>query len=317
MSRAAELRAILAQGSKSFSLASHLLPAESRDAAAAVYAFCRRCDDAIDEVPRARQPEALARLRDELDAVYGGATPDDLVLAAFQDVVLAQRIPREYPADLIEGMATDVEGRRYRDLREVSLYAYRVAGTVGLMMCHVMGVKHDAALTHAVHLGIALQLTNIARDVAEDWDRGRVYLPDELLGQRDADALHAALGGPMPGALVDRVAGATTRLLAIADEHYRTADEGLRFLSLRHALAIRSARWIYWGIGERVAARRGDPRRGRAVVPLGDKLRLVSRAMVMELAAAPKRLLEPHGVRLPCGLGSFAAAESAAQGRSP
>lgn len=286
--RARKLRAILAQGSKSFALASRLLPAASRDSAAAVYAFCRRCDDAIDEVPRSAQPDALVRLRDELDAVYAGRPQHDLALAAFQDVVRRRRIPREYPRDLLAGMAMDVEGRRYRRLDDLALYGYRVAGTVGLMMCHVMGVQHDAALQHAVDLGIALQLTNIARDVAEDWQRGRIYLPDDLLGSA-ADPLHRALGAPMPGARVGDVAAATRRLIAAAERYYGSGDAGMPLLSLRHALAIRSARWIYWGIGDRVRRRDGDPRRGRAVVPLTAKLALVGHAVGQELAAAPAR----------------------------
>lgn len=299
MKQATELRAIMARGSKSFSLASQLLPAECRAEAAAVYAFCRRCDDAIDEAPRARQPAALAGLRGDLDALYAGEPQAEIVLAAFQEVVQARGIPREYPDELLEGMAMDVDARRYKDLGELALYCYRVAGTVGLMMCHVMGVKDDAALDHAVHLGIALQLTNIARDVAEDWDRGRIYLPDELLGADAAERLHRALGGPMPSALVGTVARATMRLLATADEHYCRADQGTRWLSLWNAIAIRSARWIYWGIGERVATQNGDPRRGRAVVPLGGKLRLLARAVALELRAAPRRLLDPRPTGLP------------------
>jgi 15-cis-phytoene synthase len=288
--KAVKLRAILAQGSKSFSLASAVLPPACRDAAAAVYAFCRRCDDAIDETPRHLQPAALAQLRAELAAVYTDEPQGDLVLAAFQEVVRAYRIPREYPAELVEGMAMDARGQRYRDIGELSLYAYRVAGTVGLMMCHVMGVKHDDALSHAVHLGIALQLTNIARDVAEDWNRGRIYLPDDHLGTDAADRLHGALSGPIPHAMLDPIAKATMRLVREADDYYRAGDEGLRWLSLRNAIAIRSARWIYWGIGERVATRRGDPQRGRAVVPLSNKLLFLAQAVAVELRSVPTRV---------------------------
>jgi phytoene synthase len=187
-------------------------------------------------------------------------------------------------------MAMDVEGRRYRTMAELLLYCYRVAGTVGLMMCHVMGVRNDAALPHAVDLGIALQLTNIARDVAEDWQRGRIYLPDPHLGAA-ADRLHRALGGPIPGELVGSVGVATRQLLATAERHYASADAGLRWLSSRHALAIRSARWIYGGIGRRVNQHGGDPGRGRAVVPGTTKLLLLAQAVGRELLASPVRWL--------------------------
>lgn len=305
--KSAELRSILARGSKSFSLASYLLPAERRDDAAAVYAFCRRCDDAIDEAPRHHHRAALTRLRDELDAVYAGKALDDIALAAFQEVTRKRRLPREYPDDLIEGMVMDVEGRRYRDLGELSLYCYRVAGTVGLMMCHVLGVKNDAALEPAVHLGIALQMTNIARDVAEDWKRGRLYLPDSHLGADVAESLHQALGGPLPEDRVDALAGATMRLLREADDYYRSADKGLRWLSLRDAAAMRCARWIYWGIGERVAARGGDPRQERAVVPLGDKLRLMRQALTVELYDMPARVRAGLPTHIPRAVFRFGA----------
>ncbi len=136
---AAALRAILAKGSKSFSLASHLLAPDARDAAAAVYAFCRRCDDAVDEVAVSAQPAALAQLRQELDSIYNHELQTDLALAAFAEVAQSRKIPREYPTELIEGMAMDVIGTRYRDLDDLLLYCYRVASVVGLMMCHVMG----------------------------------------------------------------------------------------------------------------------------------------------------------------------------------
>jgi phytoene synthase len=304
MSRAKELRAGFERGSKSFSLAGRVLSAETRDAAAAVYAFCRRCDDAIDEAPRERAPEGLGRLRRELDRVYAALPDDDPAIAAFQELAKARQIPKEYPAGLLAGMEMDVEGRRYRTVEDLSLYGYRVAGTVGLMMCHVMGVKADAALDPAIALGLALQWTNIARDVDEDWRRGRLYLPDDLLGEPAASRLHEALGGPMPADLVGSVAAATLRLLDVAEQHYRAADEGLRLLGLRDALAIRSARWIYWGIGERVRARGGDPRGGRAVVPLHEKLLLLSRGVLIELAATPRRIFDRRPVRLPSSVAS-------------
>jgi phytoene synthase len=298
-SRAAKLRATLEHGSRSFSLATHLLPREHRDAVAAAYAFCRRCDDAIDRAPRAEQPAALARLRAELEALYQGAPHDDPALAAFGEVAQARRIPMNYPSELLDGLAMDVEGRRYRDLAELLGYCYRVAGTVGLMMCHVMGVRDDRALPHAVHLGVALQMTNIARDVLEDFRLGRVYLPDDHLGAEPAARLHAALGGPLPRPLAAPVAAATLRLLEAADAFYQSADEGLLWLSPRDAFAIRAARWIYWAIGARVRAVRGDPWQGRAVVPAAGKARMVARALAAELGALPARASGRERSRIP------------------
>src|SRR5690606_7354832 len=133
-------REVLASNSRSFDLASRLLPADCRDDAAAVYAWCRRVDDAIDLVPASEQPSALERMRQELDAVYAHAPQTDPVLQAFQQVVQARSIPQQYPSELLLGMEMDVRGQRYETLDDLLCYCYRVAGVVGLMMSHVMGV---------------------------------------------------------------------------------------------------------------------------------------------------------------------------------
>ena len=102
---------------------------------------------------------------------------------ALQYIVRRYGIPAHYASELIEGMAMDVRGIRYANLRELLLYCYRVAGTVGLMMSHVMGLRDESALKHAADLGIAMQLTNIARDVTEDASMGRIYLPLDWLDE--------------------------------------------------------------------------------------------------------------------------------------
>jgi phytoene synthase len=172
-------RTIIAAHSKSFALASALLPAGLRDDIAATYAFCRRCDDAVDTGP-GDPIAAVRRLRAELASIYDGEAQAEPVLGAFQDVVRRRGIPQEYPRELIEGMAMDAMGARYETFDDLDLYCYRAAGVVGLMLCHVMGVRDERALAHATHLGMAMQLTNICRDVREDAARGRRYVPDTL-----------------------------------------------------------------------------------------------------------------------------------------
>ena len=203
----AEARRVLAAKSKSFALAGRVLGGDARDRAAVVYAFCRRADDAIDLAPTGEHAAALARLRRELDAVYGGRPTGDAVLDAFGEVARACRIPRDYPAELLAGLEMDAAGTRYGSLAELGVYCYRVAGTVGLMMCHVLGLRHDRALPRAVHLGIAMQLTNICRDVAEDWQLGRLYLPADMLAEEGAPDLAGSLGGPFPPAARGRSPG--------------------------------------------------------------------------------------------------------------
>ncbi len=275
-----EARAALAVGSKSFALAGKLLPRSCRDDAAVLYAWCRRCDDAIDLAPRAARGQALRRMRRELDALYEGEPVNAPGLAAFADVIRRRRIPRRYPSELLDGFQMDVEGVRYRTIGALLGYAYRVAGTVGIMMAHVMGVTDSEPLRRAAHLGIAMQLTNVCRDVAEDWRDGRLYLPTDLLAGGGAAGLE-------PGAA--RVA--VQILLAEADRFYRSGELGLPALPFRCAAAIRAARLIYADIGRVIAAHGYDVRAGRAVVSRGRKLWLAARAFLTEAAWSARRAL--------------------------
>jgi phytoene synthase len=282
-------RDAITRGSKSFALASRLLPRRARGEAALVYAWCRRADDAIDLAPPAAQPGALARLDDELARIYAGEELADPALAGFAVVVRDRAIPRLYPAELLAGMAMDVAGARYATIGELEVYCWRVAATVGLMMGHVLGVSRDDALVEAAELGVAMQLTNICRDVVEDWERGRLYVPEELLAAHGAAGLAEELGGPLPASAVRPLAGAVAELLAIADARYRRADRGIGALPLRAAIAVRAARRIYAAIGARLAARGHDVTRGRAVVSPARKLWHVSAAVARALAETPRR----------------------------
>jgi phytoene synthase len=282
-------RDVLAAKSKSFALAGRLLGDLERDRAAIVYAWCRRADDAIDEAGPGAPP--LERLRAELDAIFRGEPTGDATLDAFAGVARACRIPRAYPDELLAGMAMDTDGFTYRTLDDLLLYAYRVAGTVGLMMCHVLGLRDDRALLRGVHLGIAMQLTNICRDVHEDWRRERLYLPRELLDAAGAPPLSP--GGPFPAAARAPVAAVTRDLLALADTYYASADRGIPDLPFRAGIAIRAARLIYAAIGEHIAAQRHDPLAPRAIVPTRQKLLLAARAAVLSRPAfAPAHI--PH-----------------------
>lgn len=290
--------------SKSFALAARLLPPASRDQAAAVYAFCRRVDDAIDGAPREAQASALQTLYDELDGVYRGEPQHEPALRAFQAVVESTGMPRRYPAELIEGMAMDVRDTHYETLDELLLYCHRVAGVVGLMMCHVFGITRDDALHNAAHLGIAMQLTNICRDVREDWSLGRVYLPVAMLTAAGAPTL-APGAGPFPddATTIAAIQQVTSALLREADRYYASADRGVPALPFRAGLAVRAARRLYHAIGTVVAAQNFDPRRDRAVVSKPKKLRLVSQALSAHLLALPRttlvRVAKREDVRTP------------------
>ena len=293
---------IIQHHSKSFALASRLLPARARKDAVAVYAWCRRADDAIDLTTPDRQPATLRELRAELDSVYSGASLSDPVLQIFQRAVRGRRIPREYAEDLLTGMQMDVEGRDYPDLPSLLEYCYYVAGCVGLMMCHVMGLRDDRALVNASHLGIGMQITNICRDVEEDWGRDRLYLPAELLASHGAPDLAGRLGGPFPEEARKPSAGAIRELLRVADEYYRSGDRGIPALGWHESLAIRTARSVYSAIGGKIANQGFDPVAGRAFVSRGEKLRLAAVAMGAGISDGVGRMVSRAAATRPPGI---------------
>jgi phytoene synthase len=293
--------------SKSFSLASRLLPREVRDRAVAVYAWCRRADDAIDLAGERGQEEALALLRAELGEIYAGRAGEDPALQMFQQAVRQREIPRRYPEDLLLGMEMDVQGQRYETKEPLLHYCYCVAGTVGLMMSHVMGVKDEAALRNAAHLGMAMQLTNICRDVEEDWERDRLYIPESLIASCGYTGLARLLGQAFPEEAKEAVALAISHLLDEADRYYASGDAGLSALSWRCSLAIRTASEVYSSIGQRIRGADCDPLAGRAIVPLKQKLALTAGAVMASGADLPLRLarLEVGGAAAPANLVNF------------
>jgi 15-cis-phytoene synthase len=261
-------RAWIQRHSKSFFLSSLLLPAHVRQASWALYAFCRRADDAVDE-ESAGGMRRVESLRARLERVYAGSADDDPIDRAFAAVVERYAIPQALPEALLAGMEMDARGTRYDDDDALYVYCFRVAATVGLMMTRVMGASADVAYLRATDLGVAMQLTNIARDVGEDERRGRVYLPTSLL---------AAVGGDSKAAV--------RTLLARAEAHYRAADRGVPLLPRDCRFAIASARNIYSAIGAAIAANGYDSVSQRAYVSLPKKLLLVARAWPVRFRAA-------------------------------
>jgi phytoene synthase len=275
-----QARAVIAHHSKSFALASRLLPPGVREEVWVLYQWCRRADDLIDLAPSPEaQVAAIKQLRMELDSVYARAPQEDPALAALQEVLLGHDIPREYPEELLKGLIMDMGGLRYEAMEDLLLYCYRVAGVVGLMMSHVMGVRDPVALRHAVHLGIAMQLTNICRDVREDWERGRLYIPDSVLARFGGGGLHTQFGAPLTHAHAGPLSAAVRFLLHEADRYYASADGGIPYLSWRCGVAVRAARLIYARIGAVIARQQYDVFAGRAYVRKRRKLALAVCAM--------------------------------------
>jgi phytoene synthase len=280
-------REIIRDKSKSFYTASLLLPRHQRHAAMVVYAWCRRADDTVDEGHGDRRAD-LERLRRELDDIEEGRRTGHAIVDGFGEVVRQFQIPLLYPRELLAGMEQDLAEVRYRSIDGLLQYCYRVAGTVGLMMTHVMGVDDDDAVENAAHLGVAMQLTNICRDVEEDWNRGRLYLPEDLLARHGAETLGQRLGGDFPREAARQLSQTIDELLELADRYYESGDRGLSRLPWRSSVAISAARKIYSEIGAELRRRHCDPTLGRAFVTGRRKVRLVADS----LAARALDLLE-------------------------
>jgi phytoene synthase len=287
-------REILAKGSRSFSAASWLLAKRLRRPVAALYAFCRVADDAIDD---GGDPDAaLVRLALLLDRVYAGTPGDDAVERSLARVVHEHGVARPVLDALLDGFASDVRGDRIEQLDDLLDYAVRVASTVGLAMTLVMGVRDRPTLARATDLGVAMQLTNIARDVGEDARRGRVYLPAAWFAEVGIDR-DAWLAAPrmQPG-----IAAMVERALVLADEYYRRADLGIAALPRDCQAAIRAARWIYADIGRVIRGRGCDSVTGRARTSTLRKLVLLLRTTWTR--AQPPMLALPPAIPLASAL---------------
>jgi 15-cis-phytoene synthase len=267
--------ALMRTGSKTFFAASRLLPQRVRASSIALYAFCRVADDMVDGGEYSLS-EAMALLSQRLDAIYAGEPRDHVEDRALAIVVQRHQLPRALLDALLDGFAWDAEGRRYQTLEDVHDYGARVAGSVGAMMCWIMGVRAPQALARACELGVAMQLTNIARDVGEDARNGRLYLPRQWLAEVGVDA-DAWLQRPV---CTPALQGVIERLLKEADRLYCQSTAGVAMLPRDCRSAILAARYIYAEIGQQLRRDGLDPVGQRAVVPTSRKLVLLACAGV-------------------------------------
>ena len=260
---------LIKKGSKSFAMAAKLLPCDVRYDAMMLYAWCRHCDDVIDdqilgfarETASTETPEErLEQLREKTKRALNGDA-DEPVFIALGRVARKHGIPDRHPMELLNGFEMDVNGRVYNTIEDTLDYCYHVAGVVGVMMAMIMGVRERPTLNRASDLGIAFQLTNISRDVVEDAKGGRCYLPREWLQQAGIDG--ADLADPKHRKAVFQV---THKLLREADDYYRSALFGMQRLPLGAAVGIGCARRVYRDIGRIVANRGESAWDGRAIV---------------------------------------------------
>ncbi|MBV6658674.1 MAG: phytoene/squalene synthase family protein [Devosiaceae bacterium] len=265
-------RALIRRGSKSFYAASLLLPQRVRKPAHALYAFCRLSDDAVDALDA--PADAVARLRERLERVYAGRPADIPADKAFAEVVDTFSMPRALPEALLEGLEWDASGWRPKTLSDTYAYSARVAASVGAMMTVLMGRRDPNVLARACDLGVAMQLTNIARDVGEDARRGRTYIPTDWLVEAGLDP-DAFVADPR---FDPRVAGCTRRLLDIADQLYDRALGGIAGLPVDCRPAIHAARLIYREIGRQIEHEDYNSIDTRAYVSTQRKLGLLALA---------------------------------------
>lgn len=232
---------ITSQHSRSFYFASGLLPEEKRSAVRALYAFCRTVDDIVDETASLEQESRLDYWRGMVETV--SFDESDLVAVAWADTLTRYHIPRHYALQLIDGVARDLSQSRYQTFEELATYCYGVASTVGLMSMYIVGFTDNRAVPYAIKLGVALQMTNILRDVGEDYANGRLYLPREEL---------AFYGIPESDIAEGRITDHWRQFMKFQIERTRHLYEeswaGVKMLEREGQLAIGAASIFYQGI---------------------------------------------------------------------
>lgn len=278
---ARELDAFFARNSRSFSFAARLFPAAERAKVADVYAFCRVTDDLVDGDDALPASVRAARLDAWHALCLRAWNHGDTGIATLDRVLRAAAVagvPFTCVEDLVAGMRMDLVKDRYASLAELRVYTHRVASVVGLWLTHLWGVHDRGVLARAADLGHAMQLTNILRDVGEDWRAGRVYLPQDMLQRyRIDDALLASMaaGGPIP----PRYRALLEELMAVADTYYARAFEAIPALPPHARRAVAAAAAVYRGIHDEIRANRYDNLARRARTSTLRKLGLAAGAL--------------------------------------
>lgn len=291
----AEARRAIVNGSKSFAMASRLFDRQTRERAWLLYGWSRHCDDLIDgqsgggPMRGVADPQRRLAVARELTrrAMWGERTGHP-AFDALGVVAIEAGLPKEWPDELLAGFALDVDGFRPEDEDALMRYCWHVAGIVGVMMAVIMGVPRGdrATLRRAADLGIAFQLTNIARDLVEDHAAGRCYLPASWLAEEGVDA--DDYGAPQNRPALARLAA---RLITLAEAHEVSALHGAPMLGRRAAAAVIAAQRIYGGIG-RAVVRRGERAWDRRVAT--STAAKVGHALAGQLLAALRARRWPH-----------------------
>ena len=286
-------RRITAYYSKSFYVSARILPYDRRWATYALYGFCRHCDNLIDTPRQRTRSEIFGEidfLTEELQIAYNTNESEHPVIRAFILVVERYGIPFEYPLDLLKGVAMDLQQARYKTFDELTFFCYRVAAVVGLMMTHILGYKDTRAFEYAKRLGIAMQLTNILRDIKEDKEMGRIYLPEmdlDLFGVSVQDILNERMTPQLRALMKFQIKR--------ADRYYSEAIPGISLLKTESQYAIYSSAKIYRGILRKIEAQNYNPFLNRVFVPPIQKIGiLLHEVLKMKVLSAQEKLCPVH-----------------------
>ena len=283
----AQCRAMIREGSKTFYTSSKLFPQRICDAARSLYAFCRVADDAVDQSDDVAA--AVHALKRRLDAIERLDPEPFAADRAYADLAYRYAIPRKLPDALIDGFVWDASGQKCRTESDLIAYAVRVAGSVGAMMAIIMQARAPEAIARATDLGIAMQLTNIARDVGEDARMGRLYLPETWMREAGLDP-DEFLADPKHS---EALASVIARVLKRANEFYDRACGGIALLPKSCRPAIHASSLLYREIGREVERNFYDSVTKRAVVPKRRKLMLLGKALLLSFSPAGDTLADP------------------------
>ncbi|MFN9435177.1 MAG: phytoene/squalene synthase family protein [Planctomycetota bacterium] len=287
---------VIQRSSRSFSLASSFLPYEFRTKVWALYAWCRSVDDAVDHATSPVQAdEALRTFEKDLARCQTGEPLSHPASEWIRPLIASGQIDARHARELIEGMRMDLEGYRVNTQEDLERYCYHAAGTVGLMMTSLMGVTDRSAERHAIALGVAMQMTNIARDVHEDAQRGRSYLPG-IANVFEADP--------------DQIRSKVAEILDLAEKRYNLAIEGLPYLPWRCRIAIRMALEVYREIGREIERNGCSVMLGRTILSKGRLVWVAARSMLSSIKTSLTLTLRRVMGRTPFSFEEFVMSES-------
>lgn len=265
---------------KSFYFAAKFLPAHKRKAVYPIYAFCRHVDDEIDEIGDGSESEAIRAVEKwqrKLEQVYAGENQtaesrsenneQNLVFAAWRDLLKTYQIPPRLPLELMRGVVQDTQIKRYETFEELYVYCYRVASTVGLMSSEILGYHDAVALKYAEAMGIAMQLTNILRDIKEDALMGRIYLPQEDLRKFEVSEKQIS-AGEMNENFIEMMKFQIGR----ARDYYREGEKGIALLEKDSRFTVLLAARVYSRILDEIERQNYDVFARRAHTTFAQKM---------------------------------------------